>query len=156
MTVTAYTSEDIHLRDIETLLPLNYCSGQFVLFSDWLNDCCCCIEADLFSVRDTSRSARRKEIILDMLRSDPVIFEPTSIWQVGFSSCSHCSVAFPMLDCGRPCRNLKKIQKNNDRKSLYFTHNEVIISHCDVDIKLCYSGTLHRMLMRICMHLLCE
>ena len=74
------------------------------MVTDWLRECHGCNEGGLFSVRDTSRSARRKEIILDMLRSDPVIYDPTSIWQVGFSSCLHCSVAFHVLDSSR-CQN---------------------------------------------------
>jgi len=55
---------------------------------NWLIDYGCCSENGLLSVWDTSRNARRREIILEMLRSEPVIYEPVSIFQVGFTSWS--------------------------------------------------------------------
>jgi len=40
--------------------------------------------AGLLSVRDSSRSARRTQIILDMLQLEPVIYETFHILQVNF------------------------------------------------------------------------
>ena len=54
-----------------------------MLMMGWLD------ESGLFSVRDTSRTAYRQEIILDMLRSEPVLCGSVTIWQVVLILTSH-------------------------------------------------------------------
>ena len=50
-------------------------------------------EAGLFSVRDSNRSIRRKEFILEMLRNEPVIYESNSIFLVRFRYCHMISLS---------------------------------------------------------------
>jgi len=61
-------------------------SPVVILLTTLVHNCKFGDETGLLSVRDNSRSARRKEIILEMLRCDPVIFDTNSIRLVGILS----------------------------------------------------------------------